>query len=1179
MKIKSSKSLPAIVALLTVAAIVCQARPLSPLTHHVREAALNGQAKPVGHLPATQSMRLVLVLPHRNQAGLDKLLKDVYDRSSPSYHQFLTVEEFTSRFGPSQEDYATVVSFAKSHGLAVAGTSRNRMNLAVTGPVSNIEAALHITMGVYQHPTENRTFYAPDREPTLDLPLALWHIAGLDNYSIPRPALRKNPGPISAATTGSCPFGSFCGSDMRAAYSGGTALTGTGQSVGLLEFVGTDLADLDTYFANIGQTNNVPITVLSVDETPTTCYAADNCDDTEQTIDMTQAIGMAPGMSSLVMYVATYPPGDTEIFNAMATANPLNAQLSCSWVWLPADPATDDPYFEEFALQGQNLFAAAGDWSDWQSGYSDFFYPSEDAYITSVGGTDLNTTGAGGLWSSESVWPDSGGGISPDDISIPSWQVTTAAGCSSCSQTYRNGPDVAANANWTFYVCSNQTACTANYWGGTSFAAPMWAGYLALANEQEVRNTGKTLGFINPQLYAIGQGSSYNTDFHDITGGSNGYSATTGYDLATGWGSPNETGLMNALSGGVPTPGFSLSASPTAVSAPQGGSGTSTISSSVTNGFGSVINLSATGQPAGVNVGFVPSSITGAGTSTLTLTVASSTAIGTYSIIATGTSSGIIATTPVYLTVTVPPSFSLSVSPPAVSMAQGSSGTFTITSTVVSGFDSSINLTTSGEPAGMTVGLSPSSITGAGTSTMTIAVASSTATGTYGIDVKGTSGTLTNTAAVSVTVTGPATGPDIYGSAVNSSGDELAITGSDFSPNGEAPGVSLGHTGLVLPFYSNTQLLASIPTGLQECESLTVTNTDNEAAKSGVCFGSVGVQGPTGPQGLTGPPGLQGPAGPQGQEGAQGTPGETGAPGPQGPAGNSPNYLDLAVQRWYSVNQAGNSFPVGSSPVGVAFDRLNIWVANNGSNNMSQLAANDGTLLNTCKVGPSPKGLAFDGLNLWVANYSAGTVTKVRAADCKLLLSPAVGSQPYGVAFDGTYIWVTNSGSSSNTVSKLSVGSGSVVETCTVGITPVAVAFDGTNIWVTNSGSNNVTELPTASCTPIRTVSVGTNPSGIAFDGTNMWVANAGSASVTKIQVATGAVLGTFPAGSNPMGVAFDGTNIWVADAGSGMVTELSGSSGAVLNTVTVGSNPVGVAFDGVNIWVTNNGSNSVSKL
>ena len=85
------------------------------------------------------------------------------------------------------------------------------------------------------------------------------------------------------------------------------------------------------------------------------------------------------------------------------------------------------------------------------------------------------------------------------------------------STTLRNSPDVAAEANFDFYVCADQTTCTANEYGGTSFAAPMWAGYLALANQQSVADGHSTLGFINPTIYQIGLGSGYDSDFHDIT--------------------------------------------------------------------------------------------------------------------------------------------------------------------------------------------------------------------------------------------------------------------------------------------------------------------------------------------------------------------------------------------------------------------------------------------------------------------------------------------------------------------------------------------------------------------------------------------------------------------------------------------------------------------------------------
>src|SRR6202044_402833 len=199
----------------------------------------------------------------------------------------------------------------------------------------------------------------------------------------------------------------------------GTALTGSGQSLGLLEYYGTDLADLSTYYKNVGQTNNVPITLLSTDGTSKTCLESQGCDDLEQTIDMTQGLGMAPGLSSLVVYIGS---SDAAIFNAVATASPLNAQLSSSWTWSPADPSTDNPYFEEFAAQGQNLFQAAGDSGRWTAtGSGAEIFPADDVYVTSVGGTDLDTSSAGGPWSSETAWADGGGGISPDKYTIPSW--------------------------------------------------------------------------------------------------------------------------------------------------------------------------------------------------------------------------------------------------------------------------------------------------------------------------------------------------------------------------------------------------------------------------------------------------------------------------------------------------------------------------------------------------------------------------------------------------------------------------------------------------------------------------------------------------------------------------------------------------------------------------------------
>ena len=514
------------------------------LTRHMREAVLSGQAMWVGRLPATQSLRLNMALPLRNESELDELLRQIYDPQSSSYRHFLSVEEFTERFGPSQEDYDAVIRFAEANGLTVTGTAPNRMIVDVVGPVANIEWAFHVTMDVYQHPTEERTFYAPEREPTTDLPFPLWHITGLDNFSIPRPASLWRDLEAKVKTTGSGPNGYFIGSDMRAAYCGTSCLlNGSGQSVGLVEFAGYNINDVKTYFTKVGQPLNVSIVGVSTDGSSLSCTG--RCDDTEQALDIEEAISMAPGMSQVLVYVSD--TSDVSIFNRMATDN-IAKSLSCSWGWSPADPKSDDPIFEEFAAQGQNLFVASGD-SGAYSKRSRYVYPADDAYVTSVGGTDLTTNGAGGSWKSETAWtPYSGGGISPNDIAIPSYQTTAGVitTANKGSKTYRNSPDVAAEANTDNYICYDGT-CAAG-WGGTSFAAPRWAGYLALVNQQTVTNTGKTVGFINPAIYTIGLGSSYGTDFHDITSGSNGtYSAGPGYDLVTGWGSPNGSGLINSL--------------------------------------------------------------------------------------------------------------------------------------------------------------------------------------------------------------------------------------------------------------------------------------------------------------------------------------------------------------------------------------------------------------------------------------------------------------------------------------------------------------------------------------------------------------------------------------------------------------------------------------------------------
>jgi subtilase family serine protease len=728
--------------------------PLQILHNHVRPAVTDGQAVPMGVLPATQRMKLAIMLPLRNQGELTNLLSRIYDPTSPDFHHFLSVAEFTEQFSPTAADHQAVLDFAKANGLTVTDTPANRLLVDVEGSVAQVEHAFHVSMRVYQHPTENRTFFSPDREPSMALSVPVSHIAGLNDFSRPKPKLKKSltAQAIHPNVGGSGPAGAFRPSDMRAAYYGGTALTGSGQSVAMVEFDGYNMVDVTGDMG--GTAINVPIVNVLIDG----AAAGSDGDDGEQALDIAQAIGMAPGLASVRVYIApgttSIGVGDVDMFNRIATDN-ISKSISCSWGWNPDDIAQNDPIFQEYQAQGQSLFVASGDSGAYTgSNATDSSFPAEDVFVTAVGGTDLTTAGAGGPWSAETAWPDSGGGPADNGFALPSYQSGVASTANGGSTTIRNIPDVAAEGNFDNILCSQGT-CTDNQTGGTSYAAPRWAGYIALANQQSVANGGSTVGFINPAIYAIGKSTSFTTDFHDITSGNNRnaqgrtFNAVGGYDLVTGWGSPNGQNLINALAG-AGTPDFSLSASPAIVSVTQGSTATSTISVTDLGGFAGSVTLSASGLPAGVTASFGTNPTTS--TSVVTFTASTTATTGTATVTVTGTSGTLTHTTTISLNVVAvaAPDFSLSASPASVSVVQGNSGTSTITVTPSGGFTGSVTLSASGLPAGVTAAFGTNPTTS--TSVLTLTASATATTGAATVTVTGTSGTLTHTTTISLTV-------------------------------------------------------------------------------------------------------------------------------------------------------------------------------------------------------------------------------------------------------------------------------------------------------------------------------------------------------------------------------------------------------------------------------------------
>ena len=730
---------------------------LSPLTGQENRRALenqipkpvaNGTAREVGRYPESARMDVAIGLPLSDKEALKAFIAALYDPTSPDYKRYLTPDQFTERFGASAADYQKVADFLKSSGLTVTAITPNRMLVDVTGSVSDFERVFHFTMGTYQHPSESRQFHAPNVEPSVPLDIPILDVMGLDDYMPPRrmdTRIAPQAKVQSNLITGSGPYGSFQSKDLRAAYAPGVALDGSGQTVGIVQFGPYNPTDITTFEQAVGLPN-VPIVNVLLDGVNGIWTPGYN--DGEQAGDTEMAISMAPGLSQVLVYEGN---NFGDVLNRMATDNAAK-QLSTSWGVLPA-PSTMDQIFMEFAAQGQAFFAASGDGGSYSSP-STFFSPGGDPYITLVGGTSLTTTGPGGAWLSETAWKYSGGGFD-SSYTIPSWQNGISMTANMGSTTFRNYPDVAIVGDTVLFGVNNGQMVVG---GGTSGSAPLWAGFLALANQQAAASQKPPVGFLNPTIYALGQGSRYNVDFHDITTGNNTnatnpnlYYAVPGYDLTTGWGTPTGQNMIDDLVGsGAGAPGFSLSLAPYAINVAVGASADTSVAVNPYGGFTSVVGLAVSGLPSGVTASFSPSST--ASGSTLTLTVSAFVPAGAYIGTITGSSGLLNQTIAMTLMVATPitPDFTVSASPSILSATLGSTTQSVIEITPVGTFNNPVALSVTGVPQGIAASFSPAST--ASSSTLTLSVGSQVTPGIYTINIAATSGPLNHVSTVGLYV-------------------------------------------------------------------------------------------------------------------------------------------------------------------------------------------------------------------------------------------------------------------------------------------------------------------------------------------------------------------------------------------------------------------------------------------
>ena len=545
---------------------------------------------------SAQVLTVTVGLKPLDQTALDTFLHDLYDPTSPVYHQYITPAEFTSRF-ISSADRAAVTDYINSKGFKVSDSGVGSL-LTFSGTVGQLEQAFNVTLSNFKD-SQGRVFYSNKQTPALPESISnkINGLLGLDNsaqiisHIKPMPApnqpaatsksIKPTSGSGCSGATALSAYGAFTPNQLKTAYNFDGLISqgysGSGQTVALFELDDYSDTNISTYKTCFSLSNTV--TRKAVSGGVSTLGTGEN----EVELDIEVVAGMATS-SSILVYEAPSSGYYTE-YQTIANDN-LARTISSSWSTCEAalsssSKNTENTIFQQMATQGQTMFVAAGD--DGSEGCVRVSGSTALAvgdtvgqpYVTAVGGTKLSINSSSNAYTSEVTWNDySGGGAGGGGISTywakPYWQTGTGT-----SNTYSNGnrqvPDVSAvassNSGYSVYVHEG-SYCAALYgsgtdcWypiGGTSAAAPLWAAGAAIMNGWMVATTSSNLGFINPALYNILNNAS--STFHDITSGDNCYNAscgtpdsgtgtypaTTGYDQATGLGTFNLNSLALAL--------------------------------------------------------------------------------------------------------------------------------------------------------------------------------------------------------------------------------------------------------------------------------------------------------------------------------------------------------------------------------------------------------------------------------------------------------------------------------------------------------------------------------------------------------------------------------------------------------------------------------------------------------
>jgi kumamolisin len=496
---------------------------------------LNHDAARTGAVSAAKRISVAISLTPRNNKGLDTFIANVSNPRSSSYGHYLTKAQFAARFGRTDAEVKQVKEFLRAQGLTVGKVHSGNLLVDASGTAAQLEKAFGTKLSTWKDAKSGRAFYANETAPTLPTGIAglVSDVTGLNN----RAQLHHQATHTVAPRNG--PGGGYTPAQLKGGYNVSGTYTGSGQKIALLEFDGFAQSNITKYDTNYSLGSPTP-TVSKVDGG--SGALGDGQVEVELDIEVLHAI--APKANVTVFEGPNSDAGEVDTYQAIVDSG--IPTTSISWGASESQRTTSninavDAVFKAGAAEGLGFYAASGDdgSDDAGDGTTTVDYPASDPYVTGVGGTKLTVTSAN-AFSKEVAWSGGGGGKS-SVFKIPSWQTAvqkTAGG------GYRQVPDVSAHANPSPGV-SIYSQGTWTSVGGTSAAAPEWAAFGALYNQQAAAAGKANLGFANPALY-----TASGTGFHDITSGSNGaYSAATGWDFTTGWGSYNAATLATKLLG------------------------------------------------------------------------------------------------------------------------------------------------------------------------------------------------------------------------------------------------------------------------------------------------------------------------------------------------------------------------------------------------------------------------------------------------------------------------------------------------------------------------------------------------------------------------------------------------------------------------------------------------------